>query len=71
MDDDVIIPAQIRGGRALLGWSQEQLAAEANVALSTVRDTENGRRALIPLRWLLSAAHCGTAALCSLRGDQK
>ncbi|GEM_PF-187657 len=45
MDDDVIIPAQIRGARALLGWSQEQLADEAEVALSTVRDTENERRA--------------------------
>jgi transcriptional regulator with XRE-family HTH domain len=41
----MIIPAQIRAGRALLDWSQEQLAEEAEVALSTVRDTENERRA--------------------------
>src|SRR5258708_2787003 len=45
MNADVVIPAQIRAGRALLGWSQEQLAEEAEIALSTVRDTENGRRA--------------------------
>ena len=45
MLEDMIIPAQIRAGRALLGWSQEQLAQEAEVALSTVRDTENERRA--------------------------
>lgn len=45
MIEDMIIPAQIRAGRALLGWSQEQLAHEADVALSTVRDTENERRA--------------------------
>jgi len=45
MLEDMIIPAQIRAGRALLGWSQEQLAEEAEVALSTVRDTENERRA--------------------------
>jgi Protein of unknown function (DUF1488)/Helix-turn-helix len=45
MVDDMIIPAQIRAGRALMNWSQEQLADEAGVALSTVRDTENERRA--------------------------
>jgi transcriptional regulator with XRE-family HTH domain len=45
MSDSMIIPAQIRAGRALLGWSQELLAEEAEVALSTVRDTENERRA--------------------------
>jgi len=45
MNGDVIIPAQIRAGRALLGWSQEQLANEAGVGLSTVRDTEGERRA--------------------------
>jgi hypothetical protein len=44
MLDSVVTPAQIRAGRALLGWSQEQLAKEAEIALSTVRDTENERR---------------------------
>jgi DNA-binding XRE family transcriptional regulator len=45
MDNVVIIPAQIRAGRALLGWSQEQLAEEAEVGLSTIRDAESERRA--------------------------
>src|SRR5579862_5032644 len=45
MNDAVVVPAQIRAGRALLGWSQEQLAQEAEVGLSTVRDTESERRA--------------------------
>src|ERR1039458_3172635 len=45
MLEDMIIPAQIRAGRALLGWSQEHLAREAEVGLSTVRDAESGRRA--------------------------
>src|SRR5208283_2560498 len=45
MDAEIIIPAQIRAARALLGWSQEQLTKEAEVGLSTVRDTESERRA--------------------------
>lgn len=40
----VIVPAQIRAARALVSWSQEKLATEANVGLSTVRDLEAERR---------------------------
>jgi transcriptional regulator with XRE-family HTH domain len=43
---DIIIPAQIRAARSLLNWSQEQLATEAGVGLSSVRDIEGERRAL-------------------------
>ena len=35
---------QIRAGRALLGWSQQDLARVAGVATSTVADFERGRR---------------------------
>ncbi len=45
MNPDVIIPAQVRAGRALIGWSQEQLATEATVGLGTVRDFESEKRA--------------------------
>jgi transcriptional regulator with XRE-family HTH domain len=45
MNNAVVVPAQIRAGRALLEWSQEQLAKEAEVGLSTVRDTESEKRA--------------------------
>jgi transcriptional regulator with XRE-family HTH domain len=44
MNNGVIIPAQIRAARALLGWSQEQLANEAEVGLGTVRDIESEKR---------------------------
>lgn len=40
----LVIPAQIRAGRALLDWSQEQLATAAEVGLSTVRDLESQKR---------------------------
>lgn len=43
---EIIIPAQIRAARALLEWSQEKLASEAGVGLSTVRDVESQRRQL-------------------------
>jgi transcriptional regulator with XRE-family HTH domain len=49
----LVIPAQIRAARALLDWSQEQLANAADVALTSVRDIESQKR----------AADTGTAAL--------
>jgi ribosome-binding protein aMBF1 (putative translation factor) len=36
-------PEQSRAARGWLGWSQAELAAKANVSLSTVRDFEKGR----------------------------
>ncbi|MGJ5008133.1 helix-turn-helix domain-containing protein [Bradyrhizobium oligotrophicum] len=37
-------PEQCRAARAWLNWSQEQLAARAQVSSSTLRDFEAGRR---------------------------
>ena len=37
----VIVPAQVRAGRALLGWSQGRLSEEAKVGLSSIRDIES------------------------------
>ncbi len=39
-----LTPAQCRAGRALLGWSQDQLAAAGGVAKRTLADFETGRR---------------------------
>ncbi len=39
----LIIPAQIRAGRALMDWSQAELADAAGVGLSTVKAFESGR----------------------------
>ncbi len=41
---EVLSPEQIKAARALLAWSQQELATEANVATSTVADFERGTR---------------------------
>src|SRR5579871_5068128 len=35
---------RIRAGRALLGWSQQELARHAGIAASTIADFERGKR---------------------------
>jgi ribosome-binding protein aMBF1 (putative translation factor) len=40
----MLTPEQSRAARGWLDWSQEMLARQANVSLSTVRDFEKGRR---------------------------
>jgi transcriptional regulator with XRE-family HTH domain len=40
----MISPPQSRAARGLLEWSQEELASQANLGLSTIRDFEKGRR---------------------------
>jgi len=46
MKRPIIVPAQIRAARAMLEWSQEDLAEKSSVSLSTVRDVESQRRPL-------------------------
>jgi len=38
-----LTPEQCRAARALLDWTQEDLAKEAGVSRSTIRDFEKGR----------------------------
>lgn len=43
MDEVLLDPAQCRGARALLGWTQEQLAFGASVGVMTVKRLESGK----------------------------
>ncbi|CAH1649862.1 helix-turn-helix domain-containing protein [Chelatococcus asaccharovorans] len=57
----MITPAQCRAARALLNWNQRQLAAEANIGVSTLRDFEISKRVpvknnLLAIRAVLEAA---------------
>lgn len=45
MAQATVIPPQVRAARALLDWSQKELAERAGVAVTTVRDMEEGKRA--------------------------
>lgn len=40
----VLSASQCRAARALLGWSQEQLASASNVAKATIANFEVGKR---------------------------
>jgi DNA-binding XRE family transcriptional regulator len=44
MNAFVITPAQFRAARALVDWSQEDLARHADVGVGSVRDVESERR---------------------------
>jgi transcriptional regulator with XRE-family HTH domain len=43
-----LTPAQSRAGRALLAWSQKELAETAGIATSTIADFERGHRRPVP-----------------------
>jgi transcriptional regulator with XRE-family HTH domain len=40
----MITPEQSRAARALIGWTQTELAAASNLSMSTIRDFERGQR---------------------------
>lgn len=44
----LLSPEQSRAGRAWLDWTQDRLAQEASVGLSTIKDFESGKR--LPVR---------------------
>ncbi|MCB5176456.1 MULTISPECIES: helix-turn-helix transcriptional regulator [Microvirga] len=44
----LLSPEQCRAARGLLDWTQEELAGNAGVSRSTIRDFENGRHCLHP-----------------------
>ncbi|QGM97795.1 helix-turn-helix domain-containing protein [Methylocystis parvus] len=41
-------PGQLRAGRALIGWSQDQLAEASKVAKATIANFEAGKRQPYP-----------------------
>lgn len=71
MSGKLIIPAQIRAARGLLGWSQEQLAEKAKVGTSTVKDVESGKREpiLSNLEAIRRALEAGGAKFIPANGD--
>ena len=66
-----LVPAQIRAGRALLNWSQDELAEKASVSLSTVRDFEKERRGGVigSLKSLRDALESADVVFLESKGD--
>jgi DNA-binding XRE family transcriptional regulator len=48
LKDKILTAEQCRGARAMLGWSQDELALAARVSRQTVADFERGARMPIP-----------------------
>lgn len=65
-----LLPAQCRGARGLLNWSQGDLADRAGVSRSTVKDFETERHTLhhSTERLLIEALEDGGAALIAADG---
>ena len=61
----ILLPAQCRGARGLLSWSQGELADRAGVSRSTVKDFETERHALhhSTERLLIEAIEAGGVSL--------
>jgi DNA-binding XRE family transcriptional regulator len=61
----ILLPAQCRGARGLLSWSQGELADRAGVSRSTVKDFETERHTLhhSTERLLIDALEAGGVAL--------
>lgn len=61
----ILLPAQCRGARGLLNWSQGDLADRAGVSRSTVKDFETERHSLhhSTERLLIDALEAGGALL--------
>jgi DNA-binding XRE family transcriptional regulator len=69
----ILLPAQCRGARGLLSWSQGELADRAGVSRSTVKDFETERHALhhSTERLLIDALEVGGVALIPPDNDHE
>jgi transcriptional regulator with XRE-family HTH domain len=60
MGDYDLLPQQLQAARALLGWSQFDLAKQAGVARATVQRVERGRmtyrRSIVAMRYAMELA---------------
>ena len=64
-----ISPEQCRAARALLDWTQEDLAERAEVSRSTIREFERGHHALNKASAAMVVAAVQAAGVLLLSGD--
>ncbi len=63
-------PSQCKSARSLVGWSQERLAKESLVSVSTVRNFERGRGAPQQSTLALMIRALESAGIEFLNGDE-
>jgi transcriptional regulator with XRE-family HTH domain len=63
-----ITPKQVKAARALLAWSQQDLAKQANLGVSTVADFERGHRTPVPNNAEAMRAALTKAGIAFLQG---
>lgn len=69
MINEHMTPSLSRAGRAILNWSMEDLAERAGVAVSTIRDYENGSRTPIRLTFKSIAEAFGEEGIEFVGGE--
>ncbi len=66
----MMTPAQCRAARALLDWSQADLAARSGVGCSTIRSFEHGRHTLIRSNMAMLRATLETAGVVFIEAEE-
>jgi transcriptional regulator with XRE-family HTH domain len=67
----VVTREQIRAGRALIGWSQRELADQAEVSLSAVKAIETGKDVRVSVLARIEAALIRAGLLFLEPGDTR
>lgn len=65
----MVTPEQCRAARALLGWTQMDLAERSGIGCSTVRSFESGRHALIRSNMAMLRAALEAAGVIFIDAD--
>jgi len=67
----MVTPEQIRAARALLGWSQAELATKADVPISAIKSFETGRDTRVSILTKIETAFVDAGVMFLEPGDAR